>query len=475
MLIAICMLEPTFDDWTYFTTPYYDFTSNITDRLIPRYSYWRPFDCLFGLLLTIDHRLFPLLNHIAVFAAHIMSALMVYKLSRMLSLGRESSWVATLFFFFSPAMLGTVLGIDSLNQAYSHLWGMLAIHTYLRGRHSLWILCSLLSLFCKENGIAFFFIPIIIKWAVNREENILIPLRNLCVSLAVIGIYFLFRVILESNVVYINEEYFDSPAMRIASNMIRFVSLSLIPMDYVSVATAATLNYPLALITLALSMPFMIMLAVKGRRILLSPLFVTLIVSALVAAAPHIATLFTTMHAYAGLGFIAIAIGMLWQSAYKKETADKDGTDYKSIFRNPYMIAFLLSCLIIDVHHWYCSYESGMQGKRMAEKVLKTIQPKPKLCVLYIDTNESKYSSFCVIPYDAFGWGKAVRHYGDGVNPAYIDNYTFQPNDTTAIHHYVDSIRTEGYKDVLVVEGSEVDTYGKWLEKKKNANNHNAR
>lgn len=459
LLIAVCMLEPTFDDWTYFTTPYYDFDTNIIDRLIPRYSYWRPFDCLFGLLLTIDHRLFPLLNHIAVFIAHVMSALMVYKLGRMLSLCKESAWVATLFFFFSPAMLGTVLGIDSLNQAYSHLWGMIAIYAYMRGRHSLWILCALLSLFCKENGIAFFFIPIIIKWAINRD-NILLSLRNLCVSLAVIGLYFLIRVILESDAVYINEEYFDSPVLRIANNIIRFVSLSLIPIDYVSIATEATRNYPLALVTLALSMPFMIMLVVKGRHTLRSPLFVSLMISALVAAGPHIATLFTTMHAYAGLGLISIAIGMLWQNSNIKE---------KTIFRNPYFIAFFLSCLIIDTHHWYCSYESGQQGKRMAEKVLKTIHPKPKLCVLYIDTNESKYSSFCVIPYDAFGWGKAVRHYGDGINPAYIDNYTFQPNDTTAIHHYVDSIHTEGYQDVLVVEGNEIDTYSKWLEKKYNA------
>ena len=207
-------------------------------------------------------------------------------------------------------------------------------------------------------------------------------------------------------------------------------------------------------------MPFMIMLVVKGRHTLRSPLFVSLMISALVAAGPHIATLFTTMHAYAGLGLISIAIGMLWQNSNIKE---------KTIFRNPYRIAFLLSCLIIDTHHWYCSYESGQQGKRMAEKVLKTIHPKPKLCVLYIDTNESKYSSFCVVPYDAFGWGKAVRHYGDGINPAYIDNYTFKPNDTTAIHHYVDSIHTEGYQDVLVVEGNEIDTYSKWLEKKYNA------
>ena len=147
---------------------------------------------------------------------------MVYKLGRMLSLCKESAWVATLFFFFSPAMLGTVLGIDSLNQAYSHLWGMIAIYAYLHGRHSLWILCALLSLFCKENGIAFFFIPIIIKWAINRD-NILLSLRNLCVSLAVIGLYFLIRVILESDAVYINEEYFDSPVLRIANNIIRFV------------------------------------------------------------------------------------------------------------------------------------------------------------------------------------------------------------------------------------------------------------
>lgn len=488
VLIALCMLGPTFDDWTYFTTPYYEFEPGITDRIIPRNSYWRPFDGLFGLLLTIDHRLFPLLNHIAVFIAHVLSAYMVYILSRRLSLSRESSYIATLFFFISPAMLGTVLGIDSLNQAYSHLWGMISIYAYLQRRHALWMACAIISLFCKENGIAFFFIPIIMSCATGsslintpsenkyndarqswsalfNNNSIKTPILHAGISVAIIIIYFVLRTALTSDVVYINEEYFDNPILRFVKNGVRFVSLSLIPIDYVSIATASTRNYPLALLTLILSMPFMVMLMVRSRHIMLTPTFVSLISCAFIAALPHIATLFTTMHAYAGLGLLSIAIGMLWQHKDDK-TKVKNNTYAKN---NTYLIAFILSCLIIDAHHWYCSYESGEQGRRMAQKVLQTIRPESKMCVLYIDTNESKYSSFCVIPYDAFGWGKAVRHYGDGLNPRYIDNYTFQPNDTTLMRHYVDSIRNEGYNHILVVEGSNVELYSVWLNNKKNA------
>ena len=38
----LTLLLPTFDDWGYFTTPDYDFGEHFYERLIPRFSYWRP-------------------------------------------------------------------------------------------------------------------------------------------------------------------------------------------------------------------------------------------------------------------------------------------------------------------------------------------------------------------------------------------------------------------------------------------------
>ena len=49
-LLLVCMLLPTFDDWTYMTTPYFgDWFS--AERVLPNQNYWRPFDALFGSVL----------------------------------------------------------------------------------------------------------------------------------------------------------------------------------------------------------------------------------------------------------------------------------------------------------------------------------------------------------------------------------------------------------------------------------------
>ena len=64
ILYAITLLLPTFDDWTYYTTPY--FGTLTLNNLLPERSWWRPFDVIFGWVLGRDYRLFPLLNHIFV-------------------------------------------------------------------------------------------------------------------------------------------------------------------------------------------------------------------------------------------------------------------------------------------------------------------------------------------------------------------------------------------------------------------------
>ena len=79
ILYAIVLLLPTFDDWTYYTAPSFDGLFNY--RLLPNSSYWRPFDAAFGWLLGLDHRMFPALNHIVVYAAHVGVTVLVYRLA----------------------------------------------------------------------------------------------------------------------------------------------------------------------------------------------------------------------------------------------------------------------------------------------------------------------------------------------------------------------------------------------------------
>ena len=78
VLFLLCQLQPTFDDWTYYTVPQ---TSALKlTELLPDGNYWRPFDVLFGHILGLDYHLFPTLNHTFILLGHILNTYLVYRI-----------------------------------------------------------------------------------------------------------------------------------------------------------------------------------------------------------------------------------------------------------------------------------------------------------------------------------------------------------------------------------------------------------
>ena len=150
---------PTFDDFTYFTAPY---PKSLSERLIPFGSYWRPFDALFGYFIERHVGLFPLANHLCVFAGHIGNTFLLYRLLERLKVGPLARNFGLLYFYMAPGVLGTVLDIDSLNQTYSLLFDLMGLLCFvtLEGRWRLvgWIACTYVATLFKENGIMWFVI-----------------------------------------------------------------------------------------------------------------------------------------------------------------------------------------------------------------------------------------------------------------------------------------------------------------------------
>ena len=170
VLFLLCQLQPTFDDWTYYTVPQ---TSALKlTELLPDGNYWRPFDVLFGHILGLDYQLFPTLNHTFILLGHILNTYLVYRILQWFKISSLSRNISVLLFYLSPATLGTVLDIDSLNQTYSLLWGLLALHSYIymqgKPRIILWLVCSLLSIFSKESGYIWFVCPPMIVWSTGK-------------------------------------------------------------------------------------------------------------------------------------------------------------------------------------------------------------------------------------------------------------------------------------------------------------------
>ncbi len=452
LIYWLTLLLPTFDDWGYFTTPDYYYGEHFYERLIPRYTYWRPWDCLFGYVLSLKPALFPALNHIAVYMAHLGGTYIVYRISQELRFSRFACSIAALYFFISPAMLGTVLGIDSLNQAYSSFWGLLATFIYLQGRRrtniALWLLCALIGTLAKENAITYFIIPQIIALAFGKI-TLRQGIRDTVCAAAAIAVYFTARTLLTTDAVFINDEYFENTAARKLKNVCVFLGMTWLPLDFVSLVFPPTRNLTVTAVTMLLSFPFMAALFAGGRKSWTGPRFLSLAVCLLIAAAPHLLTLFTAMHPYAGLGMAALITGYM-----------ADESRHVTLLKR-LLPLFIISCIFIDWHHWQKSYESGLTGRRMAKEIIgKTGKRVDRVFLIIIEDDEPKYSSFCVIPRDAFGQGKAVCSYNNYEWPKTIDLAFMDENEKdkeARIDSLADMAVKNRYETVWLLEKDRID------------------
>ena len=444
ILYWLTLLLPTFDDWDYFTTPDYDYGDNFLDRLIPRYTYWRPWDGIIGYVLSLKPSWFPTLNHIIVYLAHLGGTITIYLIAKELKLKSFACNMTALYFFISPAMLGTVLGIDSPNQANSSFWGLLSVLLYIRLSKPyniiLWLTCALIGTFAKENAIVYFVVPQIIAFGFKRI-TLSQALKDTIWAVLIVIIYFSARYLLTSDVVYINEEYFENTFSRKFKNICVFLGMTWLPLDFVSLVHPPCRNIPITIATMLLSFPFMIVLFANKRKYWINHQFAALVLSLLAAVAPHLTTLFTAMHPYAGLGMAALIVGYM---------ADK--SERISLLKK-LLPLFIISCIFIDWHHWQKSYESGLIGKRMAQDILNsTKKPVNRVYLIIVNDDAPKYSSFCVIPRDAFGRGKSVCSLNGYVWPKDIEIADIEEDEAYKIDSIADKAITEHYEAVWLVQ-----------------------
>ncbi len=173
VLWAILLILPTFDDWTTLSSPNYD--PHYWQYLLPFGLTWRPGDAIMGYVNAINYELFPTLNHVLILLAHLGSTYIIWRIARNLQLSPSACALSTVFFYWSPCMLGTVLSCDALNQSYAHLWGILAVWCYLvvsgRQRYLGWFILVWLSVLSKDNGLAWAVVPPMVAYAFRRIDR----------------------------------------------------------------------------------------------------------------------------------------------------------------------------------------------------------------------------------------------------------------------------------------------------------------
>ena len=393
------LILPTFDDWTTLSSPNYD--PQWQQYFLPYGSSWRPFDAAIGYVYNaIGSQWFPALSHVLIFLGHAANALLVYRLCRLLGFSRMAQAVATVFFWLSPCTLATVFACDSLNQVFSQMWGLMAIHVYLsmnsRWRHPLWLLCVLIATLSKENGLAWAVVPPILAFGFRRI-SLKTCLRHLGLGAALAVTYAAVRLSLPLTEVYYEEYHTLFSLTKKLKAVGILLGYTFLPGDYIYLLYAPMRNPLLFLLTLLPTLPFMLLLFFDRPRQLVHRHFLTLLLCALIAVSPNMLITMSMMNAYAWLAMAALLVAFCTHHCQRKRTL------------LGFFLLYLAATAFTYTHHWYCTWRTSLPARYMAqEAIARSGRRLEHVYVVTVDEEYRKFSSFITLPTEAFGWGRAV-------------------------------------------------------------------
>jgi len=442
------LILPTFDDWTTLSSPNLD--PQWQQYFLPYGSSWRPFDTAIGYVYSwIGPQWFPTLSHLLIFMAHAGSTVLVYKLCSVLRFSRLAGSVATVFFWLSPCTLATVFACDSLNQSFSHFWGLMAIYLYLtvksRYRHALWLSCVLLAALSKENGLAWAVVPPVLAFGFRLADR-RTCLRHLCLGIALAIGYAVVRLSLPLTEVYYEEYHSLFSIGKKLKAVAILITYTFLPGDYIYLLHAPSRSIPLFVATLLPTLPFLALLFMQKPFIAHRRQFITLLLCAVIAVSPNLLITLSMMNAYAWLGMTALLIGLC---------ADKCRNT--KALTCAFML-YLVATSATYVHHWYCTWQTSLPARYMARQAIEqTGHRVDRVYVITIAEDERKFSSFITLPTEAFGWGRAVWGQTNFEWPQTIADTIV---DSSTADYAIDSIAqramNDGYECVWVVEKDSV-------------------
>ena len=399
LLYAVIPILPTHDDWTGTTKP--DFRPFFIKEHFLFYGYhWRPFDTWIGYIVGKNPQLlWPTFNHVLVVIGHFLCSLVIYKLLTILSFNKNARNIAILYIFITPATMATITAIDSQNQVYALTCDVTAFLLYVnlkKGKYLVWSFLIMLATLFKENGLMWAWICPIMAYGFGFIDKQILK-KDLITGTAIMAVYAL-AIILFPKDINIHPEYIPD-VFKIIKSIIKFLFFSFITVDYIYLLHYPNRNLLLAAFTFLLTAPFFWVVFIHKIKLYKNKKMLSTSFCLIMAVAPHLGTVFSMMHIYAGLAMIAIII------AYSINHIDKI---------NFVVFTFglwMVTALFINNHLIETSVKSGLIGKNMAkEAIKKTGQSVRNVYVIIIEDDYPKLSSFCVIPNEAFGWGLATQY-----------------------------------------------------------------
>lgn len=441
LLFATIQILPTHDDWFGATKPDFD-SFFIKERFLFYGYHWRPFDTWIGYIVGRNPQLlFPAFNHICVVVGHVLCSFLIYRLLRLLQFDKFACNISTLYFFITPSAMATLFAVDSQNQVYSLVWGILAFFLYIHlktSKYIIWFITIFIAALCKENGLMWALICPILAFGFDLIDKKTLK-KDILIGLSIMLSYALAVFLLPKDVV-IHPEYIPD-TVKVIRNIIKFLVISFVTFDYVYILHQQHRNLLVGGLLFVITLPFLYFLVINIIKTIKEKRVICVIICLLIAAAPHLLTIYSMMHVYAGLLFITILI------AY---SVNKYGNNIKHIFAS--FVLFIIAAFIIDSHLWYESNESGLTGKRMSQEAIsKTGCPTDSIFSIVINDDYQRLSSFCVAPQEAFGWSFATQYETNYQWPNHIYELTIDMKEEKKIDSIITRAQKKGYHTFWIV------------------------
>lgn len=448
LLLAVIHILPTHDDWTGTTRPTFD-SFFVREHFLFYGYHWRPFDTWIGWFVGHNPQLlYPTFNHILVVIGHTINSFLIFRLLTILNFSQTAKNLTTVLFFILPATMATTTAIDSQNQTYALLFGITSFIIYIsnkRSKYIIWIILIFIATWWKENGLMWALICPILAYGFDLIQPKTIK-KDIFVGIGIIIFYAIAIIVLPKDII-IHPDYVPDE-MKIIKNIIKFFFTTFITTDYIYLLHKPSRNILMAVFTFVLTLPFIYYIILRQIKFFINKKILSVFLCLIIAAAPHILTIYSMMHTYAGLAMIAIFIAYGIDCCYKKD-------------RKPVILSYLLfmfSALLIDIHLIDKSIQSGMIGKKMAQEAIQKTEKKVNnVYVIIIEDYYPKLSSFCVIPCDAFGWGYAAQFETNFQWPKNIEDTTIiRTQDVVANAYSLGRKQLKNWDCIWIVDNKKI-------------------
>ena len=215
--------------------------------------------------------------------------------------------------------------------------GILAFFLYIHlktSKYIIWFITIFIAALCKENGLMWALICPILAFGFDLIDKKTLK-KDILIGLSIMLSYALAVFLLPKDVV-IHPEYIPD-TVKVIKNIIKFLVISFVTFDYVYILHQQHRNLLVGGLLFVITLPFLYFLFINIIKNIKEKRVICVIICLLIAAAPHLLTIYSMMHVYAGLLFITILI------AY---SVNKYGNNIKYIFAS--FVLFIIAAFTID-------------------------------------------------------------------------------------------------------------------------------